>query len=149
MPVDGFAVDANLLLHSTPRRLLCGIALETGAQVHILPEVHHEVLRGLGRIERQRVKRRHKDIHGGKRAKRLSAQSAAAEEAATRWYVSELERTDFPLHLTGMGEGDAEEIEKVALVTQTVASQDAKPLRDIIGIYLGSRSRLQLTLLPT
>ncbi len=88
--------------------------METGAQVHILPEVHHEVLRGLGRIERQRVKRRHKDIHGEKRAKRLSAQSAAVEEAATRWHVSELERTDSPLHPTGMSEGDAEEVEKEA-----------------------------------
>ena len=47
MAESGFAVDANLLLHPTPRRLLHGLALETGNSLLILPEVHKEGNRGL------------------------------------------------------------------------------------------------------
>lgn len=59
----GFAVDTNLLAYPTSRRLLHGIALETGQRIFILPEVDKELSEGrnLAQAEVERLSRR--DLH--------------------------------------------------------------------------------------
>jgi len=131
--VEGFAVDTNLLLHSTPRRLLCGIALETGQQIHVLPEVHNEVLRGITRVERQRFERRRKEPLAKRSAQEAIAQIRAVEDAATDWYLSELERGDSPLNLASKSEEDVFEIERIASELPELAFQKKRSSESVAG----------------
>lgn len=92
-----FAVDTNLLIYPTSRRLLHGIALETGSEIALLPEVVKEVIerRHLADAEMSRWERR--------RATRLRSlpvlQRDAIEEAISRaaleWWADISNRPPF------------------------------------------------------
>ncbi len=131
--MEGFAVDTNLLLHSTPRRLLCGIALETGQQIHVLPEVHNEVLWGITRVERRRFERRHKESLAKRSAQENVKQIRAVEDAAKGWYLGELERGDSPLNLAFKSDEDAFEIERIASELPELAFQKRRASEPVAG----------------
>ena len=85
---NGFAIDTNLFLFPTARRLLHGIALETGMNIYIVPEVDHEILgrENLRRTELRRWTQRQKRL-GESHAAGVDIRSAIGE-AASAWYES-------------------------------------------------------------
>ena len=91
MAETGFAVDTNLLLHPTPRRLLHGLALESGHSLLILPEVHKEVSRNIANSDLGKWRRREGQLVSAAVRERAGKQ---IRETVERWYAGELERSD-------------------------------------------------------
>ena len=91
MAESGFAVDANWLLHPTPRRLLHGLALETGNSLLILPEVHKEVSRNIANSDLGKWLRR----EGQSASPHIRERTTnLIREGLEAWYTGEIERRE-------------------------------------------------------
>ena len=88
-----FAPDTNMLTHETSRRMLHGIALETGFGVAVLPEVQIEMRRRLARLEENRWMQRlaADERYTDATKKRIVT---AAGRAASEWFESEMVAQD-------------------------------------------------------
>ncbi len=84
--MQGFALDTNLLRYPTARRLLHGIALETGMRIFVLPEVHREIFdrQGIARSEIGRWQRKERKQKGT--FLESTEVNSAIEAAALSWY---------------------------------------------------------------
>ena len=89
LEASGFAVDTNLLLFPTTRRLLHGIALETNREVFILPQVDLELRRhNLIEAELARWKRRRGEPPPSQTTE--EALEKAIEQQTLLWYTEDL-----------------------------------------------------------
>ena len=92
------ALDTNLIAWETPRRLLHGIADETGFGITILPEVDQEATRWLVEKEEEAWFDRIGEDTSYTVAQREQIVNAASK-AAAQWFKEELDRTDTPWRL--------------------------------------------------
>ncbi len=111
MAEAGFAVDTNLLLHPTPRRLLHGLALESGHSLLILPEVHKEVSRNIANSDLGKWRRREGQSASAAVRERANKQIRKAVE---EWYAGEIERPDTAFaKVEPVVEGDSQQIRDI------------------------------------
>lgn len=108
----GFAVDTNLLAYPTSRRLLHGIALETGQRIFLLPEVYKELSDGriLAQAEVERFARR--DPHLLRSMK--GSIERVLQTPATEWLEHDAQSEDTPFVRIWANETDRAEIAQVA-----------------------------------
>jgi len=109
---QGFAVDTNLLAYPTSRRLLHGVALETGRRIVLLPEVYKELAdnRNLAQAEVERLARRDSAL--------FMDLSASIEDIlqmpALRWLEHDLQDEATPFVRVDAGEADRGQIAQIA-----------------------------------
>lgn len=112
----GFAVDTNLFVYPTARRLLNGIARETGRVVYLLPGVRSEILdRGnlcAAEMGRWRRRRNSADAISGDTIQRIESAVAAAGE---QWFEEEVARRDSVFRLVDISdEQDKRDVNRIA-----------------------------------
>ena len=95
---SGFAIDTNLFVFPAPRRLLHGIALETGKNIFLLPEVHREIAERKrirsAEVFRWRRRQRWQKLDAGGPVEKMERIRDAIGKASLDWYEEELSRPD-------------------------------------------------------
>lgn len=111
-PEAGFAVDTNLLAYPTSRRLLHGVALETGKRIVLLPEVYKELAdgRNLAQAEAERFARR-----DSARFNELSASiESILQTPSLQWIEDDLQDEETPFVRVDASEADRGRIAEIA-----------------------------------
>lgn len=113
---NGFAIDTNLFIFPAARRLLHGIALETGKKIFLLPEVEREITerRRICTAEVVRWRRRRKMLGTPILAEQAEAIAAAIEAASLDWYAQELMRPNAVFRRVELTDGQAQNVERIA-----------------------------------
>ena len=93
---SGFAIDSNLFVFPATRRLLHGIALETGKNIFLLPEVHREIAKRKricsAEVFRWRRRQRWQKLDAGGPVEKMERVIDAIGKASLDWYEEELSR---------------------------------------------------------
>ena len=93
---SGFAIDSNLFVSPATRRLLHGIALETGKNIFLLPEVHREIAKRKricsAEVFRWRRRQRWQKLDAGGPVEKMERVIDAIGKASLDWYEEELSR---------------------------------------------------------
>lgn len=97
--------DTNLLLHSTPRRYLLGVAAYRDEPVLLTPTVALELELNLPEVEYQAWKRRAKEIDANAPDHLVERLQDAAGMASASWLRHELARPDGPLRRMDRSDG--------------------------------------------